>query len=144
MAVRAGKHTTNYENTLIATSDDVGTDRGIVPPRKEENPSIAWRTWSMIDSAPYRYTSDDVIFSVWAERKGVPEDQRAVARTEFFSKGQACLRASDLGKKYGWGVHSDAEGRIALYGMETEAYRQLMDNPDVAKTKSMKRSRSRS
>ncbi len=27
----------------------------------------------------------------------------------FFSKGQPCLRASDLGKKYGWGIHSDSE-----------------------------------
>jgi hypothetical protein len=142
MAIRAGKHTTNYENTLIATSDDVGTERGTVPPYKEESPSIAWRTWAMIDAAPYRYTSDDVIFSVWAERKGIPEAERAAARAEFFSKGQACLRASDLGKKYGWGVHSDEDGRIALYGMETETYRQLVDDPNVAKTRAMKRSRS--
>lgn len=141
MAIRAGKHTTNYHQTLIAVADDAGAERGIVPPFKEENPSIAWRTWAMIDGAPYQHTSDDVIFSVWAERKGVPDAERATARAEFFSKGQACLRASDLGKKYGWGIHSDDEGRIALYGVESDDYRRLLDDPDVVKTKSMKRTR---
>ena len=142
MAVRAGKHTTNYLRTLIAAADDSGAERGTVPPHKPENPSIAWRTWRMIADAPYAYTSDDVIFGVWADRQGIPDAERDDARAAFFSKGQACLRASDLGKKYGWGVHSDGEGRIALYGMETEEYRRLLDDPDVAVTRAMKRSRS--
>ncbi|MGC4107617.1 MAG: DUF6157 family protein [Thermomicrobiales bacterium] len=137
-----GKHTTNYERTLIAASDDSGAERGTVPPHKEGNPSIAWRTWAMIEGAPYRHTSDDVIFTVWADRQGIAEEDRAAARAAFFSKGQACLRASDLGRKYGWGIHHNADGRIALYGVETETYRQLMDDPEIAKTRSMRRSRS--
>ena len=95
----------------------------------------------MIANAPYVYTSDDVIFGVWADRKGIPEADRDAARAEFFSKGQACLRASDLGKKYGWGVHHDAEGRIALYGVESESYRRLLDDPDVQVTRAMRSSR---
>ncbi|MGC4190693.1 MAG: DUF6157 family protein [Thermomicrobiales bacterium] len=142
MAIRMGKHTTNYRNTLIAAAEDAGAERGTIPPHREESPSIAYRTWAMIADAPYRYTSDDVIFTVWADRRGAPEPDREVARAEFFSKGQACLRASDLGKKYGWGIHSDEEGRVALYGMESGEYRRLLDDPDVAKTKAMKRSRS--
>jgi hypothetical protein len=79
----------------------------------------------MIQEQPYRFTSDDVLFTVYADRKGIPEGERAAAREAYFSKGQACLRASPLGKKYGWGIHADAEGRVALFGMETAEYRSL-------------------
>ncbi|MGB3329843.1 MAG: DUF6157 family protein [Thermomicrobiales bacterium] len=142
MATRAGKHTTNYTQTLIATAEDSVAERGTVPPQKLENPSIAYRTWEKIASAPYEHTSDDVIFGVWADRKGIPAGERDAARAEFFSKGQACLRASDLGKKYGWGIHHDEEGRIALYGVESDEYQRLLNDPDVAKTRSMRRARS--
>jgi hypothetical protein len=39
-------------------------------------------------------------------------------RTRVF--GRRCLP-----KRYGWGAHYDADGRIALYGVETEDYRRL-------------------
>ncbi len=50
----------------------------------------------------------------------------------FFSKGQPCLRASDLGKKYGWGIHSDGEGRVALFAVGSPEYRQLEQGRAVA------------
>lgn len=43
------------------------------------------------------------------------------------SKGQPCLRSSDLGKRYGWGVHSDGKGRVAIVGVDTLAYATLAD-----------------
>ena len=46
-------------------------------------------------------------------------------RAAFFAKPHPCLRASPLPKRYGWGVHYDAHGRIALYAMESEDYRRL-------------------
>ena len=88
-------------------------------------PSAAFLTYQRIHDKPYRYTSDEIIFGVYAERNGIPEAGRAAAQAEFFSKGQACLRSSDLCKKYGWGVHSDAAGRVALYGVETREYKEL-------------------
>lgn len=112
---------TNYAETFIAVAPDCEAKRGTVP-RETANPSVALRTFRMIHDHPYRYTSDDVIFTVYADRNGIPEAERPAARKEFFSKPQACLRASDLGKKYGWGIHSDAKGRVALYGVETDEY----------------------
>lgn len=98
--------TTNYFDTLIAIADDSGATRGLVPP-EAVNPSIAFRTWQLISENPYRYTSDEVIFSVYADRRGIADSERPAAREQFFSKGQPCLRTSDLGRKYGWGIHSD-------------------------------------
>jgi hypothetical protein len=115
---------TNSFDSFIAVAPDCKAARGTVP-KETEHPSVASRTYRMIHDHPYRYTSDDVIFAVHADRHGIPASERAAARAAFFSKGQACLRASDLGKKYGWGIHSDAEGRVALYGVETDEYKAL-------------------
>lgn len=116
------EHTTNYTNTLITIAPDSSATVGVEPPHKAENPSIAWRTWQMISANPYRYTSDDVIFGVYADRNAIAEADRPVARARFFSKGQPCLRSSDLGKKYGWGIHANEESRIALCGVESPEY----------------------
>lgn len=134
-------HTTNYINMLIAIADDSTATAGTRPPEKEGNPSIAFRTWQAIAGHPYEYTSDEVIFGVWADRQGITEAERTAAREQFFSKGQPCLRASDLGKKYGWGIHSDAEGRVALVGVESVQYQALLDDPSVKVVKAMRSKR---
>jgi hypothetical protein len=134
-------HTTNYFGTLIAIADDSFVTAGTKPPEKEGNPSVAFRTWQVIAEQPYQLTSDDVIFGVWADRQDIPAAERDAAREQFFSKGQPCLRASDLGKKYGWGIHSDDEGRVALVGVESSAYDALLNDPKVKVVKAMKSKR---
>jgi len=117
-------NSTNTFDTLIAVASDSTADHGTAP-RETASPSIALRTFRMIHEHPYRYTADDVIFTVYADRNAIPAAKRPAARKAFFAKGQACLRCSDLGKKYGWGIHSDAEGRVALVAVETEEYEAL-------------------
>lgn len=117
-------HTTNYVDTFIAVADDCAAMAGTVPPSRTE-PSVAELTHAMIAANPYRFTSDDVIFTVWADRRGLAPEERPAARAQFFAKGQPCLRSSDLGKRYGWGVHSDSEGRVAIYPVESAEYARL-------------------
>lgn len=113
----------DYFDTFITIAPDSTVDAGSVPPVNEgADPTVAARTHAMVAEAPYSHTSGDVIFTVWADRRGIPEAERPAARAEFYSKGQACLRSSDLGKRYGWGVHSDADGRVAIYGADTPEY----------------------
>lgn len=50
----------------------------------------------MIAEHPYEFTSAEVIFTAFADRHGISEDERAAARAEFYSRSQACLRSSDL------------------------------------------------
>lgn len=118
-------HTTNSRDTFIAIAPDSHASRGVIPVPGDK-PTIAAMSYALIANNPYRYTSDDVIFGVYADRQGIPEADRAAARATFFSRGQACLRASPLGKQLGWGVHSDSQGRVALYGAETPEYRELL------------------
>ena len=133
-------HTTNYFDTFIAVAEDTSAVGPIEPPLRA-TPSVADSTYRMIAENPYRFTSDDVIFEVWADRRALPADQRGAARAEFFAKGQPCLRSSDLGKRYGWGVHSDAEGRVALVPLGTDEYARLAAGEDGVKVTRAMRSK---
>lgn len=97
----------------------------------------------MMAKHPYEYTSDDVLFQVFAERNDLTTAEYSQARQSFFSKGQACLRTSPLIKKYGFGIHHNSDGNVAIYGMETEAYRKFLSDKSVKKVKGMRSSRKR-
>jgi len=116
----------DYTDTFIAVADDSPTTEATVPPSTAANPSVAARTFQMVAEHPYRYTSGDVIFAVFADRRGIPEQERSAAREKFYAKSQACLRSSPLGKRYGWGIHADADGRIALVGVDSPEYAELI------------------
>ncbi len=134
-------HTTNYQNTFIEVSEDCPAEYGIEPPIAE-NLSIAALHYRLIIEQPYTRTSDDVLFETHALRKGIDPDD-ADARAEFFSRGQACLRASPISKRYGWGTHHDAEGRVALYPRESEEYAALAADADLTHKRAMRSSRAR-
>src|SRR5687768_16505488 len=112
-------HTTNYNNTFIEIAADCPAITGEMPPVKASK-SVANLQFDMVYENPYKYTSDDVLFEVYAERNEIPKSERKHAREVFFSKGQPCFRASPLTKRYGWGVHNDANGKMAIYGCETK------------------------
>lgn len=139
----------DYLDTFIAVADDSRATRGTAPPDTGVNPSVAARTFRMVAEHPYGFTSGDVIFAVFADRRGVPEQERASARREFYARSQACLRASDLGRRYGWGIHADADGQVALVGVETPAYAEFAygkcrsaSGAPITVTKAMRNSRS--
>lgn len=131
---------TNYFNTFIEVADDCPATHGEVPPVKGSK-TVANLQYEMLQGHPYEYTSDDVLFAVFAQRNQIPEEALAEQRSLFFAKGQPCLRASPLTKRYGWGVHSNDEGKIALFGMESEAYQDMVANQAIEKTKAMRSSR---
>jgi len=133
-------HSTNYTNAFIDVADDCKAPVGITPPEKQEK-TVARMQYELIHDNPYRYTSDDVIFAVYAARNHIPEAQLEARRAEFFSKGQACLRSSSLGKTYGWGVHYDGERKIAIYPRGSEDYERLRADGSLRQLKAMRSSK---
>lgn len=134
MKTPAGLHTTNYYSTLIEVAEDCKSPAGIPPTHNLEKPTIAALQFQMLAGAPYEYTSDEVLFETEAKRKGMP----AHAKEAFFSKGQPCMRTSPLAKVWGWGIHFDGDGKMALLGRETEAYQRLKANESVQKVRAMR------
>lgn len=134
-------HTTNYENTFIEVAEDCPAVSGEIPRQKGETKTIATIAFDMIRNHPYKYSSDDVLFQVFADKNDLTRSEYDEAREKFFSKGQACLRASPLTKRYGWGIHNNEKGKVALYGMETEEYQKLSKDQNLKIVKAMRTSR---
>lgn len=130
-------HSTNYFETFIEVAEDTKADRGTRPPSKDKK-TAAEMQYGLLANNPYKFTSDDIFFQVYAERNDLAKSEYKQAREAFFSKGQPCFRASPLTKTYGFGVHSDSEGRVALFGMETETYQKYITDTAVKKIKAMK------
>lgn len=97
--------------------------------------------FEMLDKNPYKFTSDDVLFQVFADRKDLTKNEYETERAKFFSKGQPCFRASPLTKRYGFGIHSDDKGKIAMYGVETEEYAKFVTDKSIEKVKAMRSKR---
>ena len=134
-------HSTNYYNTFIEIAEDSKTTRGEMPPIKGEKKTVANLQFDMLYENPYKYTSDEVLFGVFAKRKEFSDGEMAEQKEHYFSKGQPCFRASPLTKSYGWGMHSNAEGKIAMFGAETEAYKKFVDDDTIEKVKAMRSKR---
>lgn len=132
---------TNYFNLFIEVAEDTKATSGTVPPVKGSKKTVANYEYEMVSKNPYKFTSDDVFFQVYAERNGIPSSELEKERELFFSKGRPCFRASPLTKTYGWGVHSNNEGKVAIFGVESKDYIQFLEDTDLQKKKAMRSKR---
>jgi len=134
-------HTTNYIDTFIEVAEDCPTSTSEVPPTRGNKRSIANLQFEMLKDNPYQYTSDDVLFQVYAIRNNLPKEDWEAEKAKFFSKGQPCFRSSPLTKRYGWGIHNNSEGKIALYGVGTDAYHNFSQDGNLTIVKAMRAKR---
>jgi hypothetical protein len=54
--------------------------------------------YELLLAQPYQFTSDEILFSVFATRKKIPKEDLESQKTQLSSKRQACFRASPLSK----------------------------------------------
>ncbi|TYR32964.1 hypothetical protein FXV77_18170 [Sphingobacterium phlebotomi] len=134
-------HTTNYIDTFITVADDTKAASGTIPPSRGDKKTIAEMQYELLAQNPYKFSSDDVLFQVFADRNDLTEAEYEQARKHFFSKGQPCFRASPLTKTYGFGVHYDNQGKMAIYGMETQDYEKFVADKQLKHVKAMKSSK---
>lgn len=128
----------NYYNTFIKVSSDCPVASASVPVARGGSKTVPVIEYELLSGSPYGYTQEEVLFEVYLRHKGIPaaevKARRAELRAEFFGKPHACLRASALPKRYGWGIHFDPEGKVALVPMESEAYRRFLASEDAGVT----------
>jgi len=133
-------HTTNYFDTFIEVADDTKATCGMQPLSKDKK-TVAEMQYELIIKNPYKYTSDDIFFQIFADKNDLIQTEYKQARELFFSKGQPCFRTSPLTRTYGFGVHSNSDGKVALYGVETDEYRGFLVDNKTKKIKAMKSSK---
>jgi hypothetical protein len=134
-------HTTNYIDIFIEVAEDCPTQIGEIPKSKGENKTVAEMQFDLVFNNPYKFTSDEILFQVYADRNDLTKGEYKKAREQFFSKGQPCFRASPLTKRYGFGVHSDKDGKVAIYGQETTEYKNFVRDIKIKKVKAMRTSK---
>jgi hypothetical protein len=133
-------HSTNYTNAFIEVAEDCKAGTGVAPPEKQAK-TIARMQYELIHDHPYQYTSDEVVFAVYAAKNRIEPAELEQRRAEFFSKGQPCLRSSPLGKTFGWGIHFDGESKIAIYDRDSAEYAELKNDPTLKHVKAMRSAR---
>jgi hypothetical protein len=122
-------------NSFVTVAPDCPAERGVVPKVKEgAKPSIHALQYELLTERPYELTLEDLIYEVHVRHNEIPPEELLKSaeqiRGELFRKSHPCMRASMLPKKYGWGVHYDDQGKIALYGMKTEEYGRFAEQGD--------------
>ncbi|MDX9750410.1 MAG: DUF6157 family protein [Flavobacteriales bacterium] len=134
-------HTTNYTDTFIAVADDCPVQQAEAPAHKAEAPSVAAMQFALLNGRPYAHTSDDVAFIVHAHRTGLPRGEWATGRARYFSQGRPCLRTSPLAKRYGFGLHCDGAGRVALVPKGSPEYDAFINDGRLTQLKAMRSKR---
>jgi hypothetical protein len=116
-----------------------------VPQDKGDKRSIASIEYELLSSKPYQYTLAELKFATHVLHKQIPPAEFRThhqrLREEYFSKPYACMRASPLTKKYGWGAHYDEQGRIAIYPVEGKEYQRLAEDKSIKKYSAMRSKR---
>lgn len=133
-------HTTNYQDTFIEVAEDCPVSVSEIPPQKNIH-TIADMQYEMISKHPYQFTSDDVIFETYAQKNNFTETEKPEERSKLFSKGQVCLRSSSLAKRYGFGFHHNHEGKVALFPVESQEYKNFINDNSLKKVKAMRSKR---
>jgi hypothetical protein len=82
-------HTTNCYDTFIQVAEDCPARTGEEPPPRAGNPTVAGLQYRLIAGAPYKFTSDDVVFATSGPGRQLGAKaslkERGLARDEFFS-----------------------------------------------------------
>jgi hypothetical protein len=114
-------------DTFVLVAPDCPVTTAVVPAAKWASPTVAVIQYELLSARPYALTLEELIFETHVRRANLPKaevkSRAAEIRAALFSRPHPCMRASPLPKKYGWGVHHDGAGRMALYGVGSEEYR---------------------
>lgn len=121
----------NYYDTFIKVSADCPAESGLVPPDKKSGRTKPSIEFELVANHPYGYTQEELLYETHIRHKGISDEELLARgtqiRDEFFQKPMPCLRASMLPKKYGWGIHFNEEGKLALVPVESPEYKRFAE-----------------
>ena len=120
----------SYQDTFIQVAPDTTATQSEVPPVRGAKKPMHVIQYELLTAQPYTFDHEALVFEVHVRHKELLDqlpDRRDELWHELHQKGHPCMRASALTKRYGWGAHYDDKGRIAIYPMESDAYRDFVE-----------------
>jgi hypothetical protein len=135
----------SYTDTFIQVAEDCPVTTSEIPVPRGKTRPIHLIQYELLTRQPYHYDHEELVFAVHVRRQGIPEAEVQAHKdelwNELFQKGHPCLRASSLTKRYGWGAHYNENGKIALYGMESDEYQKFVADDTIKLLKAMRNKR---
>ena len=134
-------------DTFVLVAPDSARAAAALPAVKAGKDTIAVIQHELLSAQPYTYTLEHLIFATHLRRHDLTEDTAAsqvdAIGALLFAKPYACMRASPLPKQFGWGVHYDHAGRLAIYPVESQEYARFAagDVPGVTVVAAMRAKR---
>lgn len=130
-----------YVNTFVRLADDCPVKTGVVPQSNRLPKPHHLLQYELLIQAPYTYTHEELLLEVYRRRDEVPDEELEDYRARLWERKHPCLRASMLPKKYGWGIHYNEQGKIAIYPAGSEAYDGWLENSQTTVLPAMRNSR---
>lgn len=104
-----------YEEELIEVPDDSPTNHAIEPPKDNKlKPNVARVEYEVLKENPYKFNEKEFHYEVLIVR------QNKSIKYQLWN-----IKRSNLVKKYGWGIHKNKQGKLALVPMESDMYKKL-------------------
>jgi hypothetical protein len=113
------------QEELIEIASDSTAIRGEVPPDSGIRKTIARTSYEVLVDNPYRFDEREFYHEVHVVRR-----ERTDLKLENYS-----IKRLALVKSYGWGIHRNSDGKLALVACESSRYKELQADPRVKKTK---------
>lgn len=109
----SGSRSGNEE--LIEVAEDSKVVRAVEPPDGGPEKSIHRIVYEVLIESPYKYTEMELFHEVHVVRRSRPD-----LKIESYS-----IKRSPLVQRFGWGIHRNPEGKLALVPVESDKYREL-------------------
>jgi hypothetical protein len=127
--------------TFIEVAEDCPAVHAEIPPARGERPTKAAIEYELIAGEPYGLTEEDVAFRTRVAMRDIPEADWPAERERILSQDKPRLRVSALAKRYGWGIHIDSQGRVALVAVESAEYQRLAADPTLSHVRAFRTKR---
>jgi hypothetical protein len=127
--------------TFIEVAEDCPAVHAEIPPARGERPAKAAIEYELIAGEPYGLTEEDVAFRTRVAMRDIPEADWPAERERILSQDKPRLRVSALAKRYGWGIHIDSQGRVALVAVESAEYQRLAADPTLSHVRAFRTKR---
>ena len=118
-----------FPEILITVADKCPANRGMEPTTNRAEKTITMHQYDVLTEMPYQLTYKQLKEEVHRTRWG---KEFTDEQLETYM-----MKRSGLCKIYGWGVHEDKNGKLALVGCETKEYRRLVKDLQVQKEKAL-------
>lgn len=108
---------------LIEIAEDSSVGRAVEPPDEGPEKTIPRIAYEVLIESPYRYTEMELFHEVHVVRRNRPD-----LKIESYN-----IKRSPLVQRFGWGIHRNKEGKLALIRVDSDTYRRLQESIKTAK-----------